>query len=1107
MKLKFLALFLFSLFLVSCGSVLGEFDDGDNGVDEKTFLVSGTISLRAGATPSLTKTNEENLQNSQRTAIPSLDVDALSWEITATDTSSPAKTVSSNEVTKNSRNNTITFSLELTQGSWTVQVVAKNQNKAVLQGTSQSLSVYSSSQSPLQLGNVILTPINDSNATGSIRLEVSVESKIQCAKVKISDSSTHQNQTLSFPSGDKTQTISFDDYSPGYYDLEIKFYKGSDESSEQVFFAKQIVLVAGNMVTDTWNGMSSYINSGNFVISDTLVEQNQATEFYVKGTGGSNFSDRNAPSDSNNGSWANPFETLQHAVDIINTINDGQKSYTIYLDGTVTAPSNFSGNYFVDLTPPSTSYNALNLTIKSFDENSKAVIDANKKASAIKISHQYASPQYMYMTAVFENLIIQNGSTVNGFGGGCEIENANVTFRNCEIKNNEAKGAGGVYAEKSNVTFNNCKISGNKALTGNGGGVLATTDESYARTISFDSCTITQNTVQSTSGDTISGGGVYVNGVTANLVETTINANTAQKGSGVYFAGGVLNVSRSVNIGDAQANSNCIYLPDDKFVTVSGNLTSSYINLSSQSGNADLTVISGTNDHALTQAECDFFHLQNAGKNIVFQTQGNIAKIANVTVPTLEPPNIEIVYNADQDLDKIKLTHSDSGVSLFYMYYRYGGLNLPDPAPDADPNDFGANYSYNTEYSETGYNTIQTYYGDVRLIKAVASKNDVVSDVAICDVWKLTFDTSDTTTDINVDKPSLQLFGRMQNVQNALITPNGGKATAPDSSNTSQYVNSTDTNLEFSYWAKPDGSAFDFANTVITSDLTLHIAWKTKGSSSPVTRTVASSDITYDENSQEWIYSGEINAGGSYIFSGSVNAASIQAIMRKVKDASQGDDGGLEVLDFSNCTSDSPITINDTMFSSGDIKVKELYFPSSEVNLDAAFHLNTITCLEKVVIPNVSSIPDSCFSGLINLREVSIGGNVLSLGNQAFQNTQIQQFNIPSTCERIGNNAFSGCTGLTGKVTIPASCIYIGTQAFNGCTGISELAIEGNATDKEVLQASFNIWSNPASSQKIKVPFTESEGRPIADATQGIPGWDEYWCGWNVPTGGIEYRQ
>ena len=54
---------------------------------------------------------------------------------------------------------------------------------------------------------------------------------------------------------------------------------------------------------------------------------------------------------------------------------------------------------------------------------------------------------------------------------------------------------------------------------------------------------------------------------------------------------------------------------------------------------------------------------------------------------------------------------------------------------------------------------------------------------------------------------------------------------------------------------------------------------------------------------------------------------------------------------------------------------------------------------------------------------------------------------VSYTVTAIGNNAFNGCTGLTGSLTLPSSVTTIGKYAFYGCTGFTgTLTIRANVT-------------------------------------------------------------
>ncbi|HEY3421490.1 MAG TPA: leucine-rich repeat protein [Methanomassiliicoccales archaeon] len=103
-----------------------------------------------------------------------------------------------------------------------------------------------------------------------------------------------------------------------------------------------------------------------------------------------------------------------------------------------------------------------------------------------------------------------------------------------------------------------------------------------------------------------------------------------------------------------------------------------------------------------------------------------------------------------------------------------------------------------------------------------------------------------------------------------------------------------------------------------------------------------------------------------------------------------------------------------------------------------------------VVVPSdidgnpVVSIGASAFASgttLVPLTSVQIQADVRSIGDSAFYQSGAT-INIPATVQKIENNAFYGCTGLTA-VAIPDGVTTIGSGAFQGCTNLNSLTLDG----------------------------------------------------------------
>ena len=91
-------------------------------------------------------------------------------------------------------------------------------------------------------------------------------------------------------------------------------------------------------------------------------------------------------------------------------------------------------------------------------------------------------------------------------------------------------------------------------------------------------------------------------------------------------------------------------------------------------------------------------------------------------------------------------------------------------------------------------------------------------------------------------------------------------------------------------------------------------------------------------------------------------------------------------------------------------------------------------------------IGDNAFYGCSGLTSITLPSGVTWIGGYAFDGCSgLTSLTIPSGVTGIGDNAFRGCSGLT-SLTIPSSVTEIGESAFSGCSGLTNLTIPSSVT-------------------------------------------------------------
>ncbi|MBO4857755.1 MAG: hypothetical protein J5527_04515 [Treponema sp.] len=283
-----------------------------------------------------------------RSAVPSLpDQSNISYEITAV---CGDKTETQNQpIAGDSRS----YRLEIEPGEWNITVTGKfsdSDNEILLGQQTIIVDEYGSY-------NVSIPVYFIEAGKGSVQLAIDVKETL-IDRLAINGTNTTLDGEY-FKDSNGIINISREDIDAATYSAVLSFYQniGTDLSPEYalVISLQEKINVRKNTTTDTWkkSGDTLYLieetTSGGeaaattFVLTSEIISKLVNSSFYISTTNASlrklNFSDT-MPSDSNAGSWADPLETLQTAVNKIMAVKNNTSeavSYTVYVDGPVQA--------------------------------------------------------------------------------------------------------------------------------------------------------------------------------------------------------------------------------------------------------------------------------------------------------------------------------------------------------------------------------------------------------------------------------------------------------------------------------------------------------------------------------------------------------------------------------------------------------------------------------------------------------------------------------------------------------------------------------------------------------------------------------------------------
>lgn len=100
------------------------------------------------------------------------------------------------------------------------------------------------------------------------------------------------------------------------------------------------------------------------------------------------------------------------------------------------------------------------------------------------------------------------------------------------------------------------------------------------------------------------------------------------------------------------------------------------------------------------------------------------------------------------------------------------------------------------------------------------------------------------------------------------------------------------------------------------------------------------------------------------------------------------------------------------------------------------------TALTSLTI-GMATVPSGAFSGMSNLRSVTLQDSVTGIGSYAFAGcTGLKELRLPDSLQQIDAYAFDGCTGLTSVDSGEGSALaVIGDYAFSGCLSLRHMRL------------------------------------------------------------------
>ena len=236
-------------------------------------------------------------------------------------------------------------------------------------------------------------------------------------------------------------------------------------------------------------------------------------------------------------------------------------------------------------------------------------------------------------------------------------------------------------------------------------------------------------------------------------------------------------------------------------------------------------------------------------------------------------------------------------------------------------------------------------------------------------------------------------------------------------------------------------------------------------------------------------------------------------------------DGTYYFSDDGKMVTSKSVTVDDTVYYFGkDGKAESSKPAPSDKTLKYKFSGSKATVTgpadksaSNVTIPDtvildgitykVTEIKDSAFKGMKNLKTVSIGKNIKTIGKNAFKDcSSLTTVTGGKAVTTIKDSAFSGCKALTSfpsmsklktieksafkkcsalpKITLGSSVASIGKDAFNGCKALNSITIKTKKLTADNVGP--NAFKSTPKKATIKVPKDKVEEYKALLRSKGV---------------------